>query len=207
MRRLWTEPEEFDYDGEFFKLKGALSEPKPVQSPYPPVMNAGQSSSGQAFATQHSDLIFIGLQEGYDTKATIDNVRAKAAEVGREVALWGVVHIVCRDTEKEARDFVKYYADDLGDYETAKRYGAGLVAGDTPSHDIFRRDSDLMRQVMATSGNRGIVGSPEQVVEQLAEFSEAGLDGCGVVWVDYLDGIEQYETTLLPLMREAGLRA
>jgi FMNH2-dependent dimethyl sulfone monooxygenase len=207
VKRLWTEDEAFDYDGEFFKLKGALSEPKPVQSPHPPIMNAGQSPSGQAFATKHSDVIFIGLQEGYDTKATIDNVRQMAADNGREVALWGVVHIVCRDTEKEARDFVKYYAEDLGDYETAKRYGAGLTAGDTPSHDIFRRDSDLMRLVMSTSGNRGIVGTPEQVVEQLAEFSEAGLDGCGMVWVDYLEGIAQYESTLLPLMREAGLRA
>jgi FMNH2-dependent dimethyl sulfone monooxygenase len=207
VKRLWTETEQFDYDGEFFQLKGAISEPRPVQSPYPPIMNAGQSPTGQAFAVRNSDLIFIGLQEGYDTKQTIENVRGKAAEVGREVNLWGVVHIVCRDTEKEAHDFIKYYADDLGDYDTAKLYAAGLVAGDTPSHDIFRRDSSLMRQVMATSGNRGIVGTPEQVVEQLKEFSDAGLDGCGVVWFDYLDGIRQYEETLLPLMREAGLRA
>jgi hypothetical protein len=44
------------------------------------------------------------------------------------------------------------------------------------------------------------------VVEQLKEFSDAGLDGCGVVWIDYLEGIRQYEERLLPLMREAGLR-
>jgi FMNH2-dependent dimethyl sulfone monooxygenase len=207
IRRLWTEPEEFDYDGEFFQLKGAISEPKPVQSPYPPIMNAGQSPSGQAFATQHSDLIFIGLQEGYDTKETIDNVRSKAAENGREVNLWGVAHIVCRDTEQEARDFIDYYAGERGDYETAKRYAASLMAGDTPSHDIFRRDSELMRQVQATAGNRGSVGSPEQVVEQLKEFSDAGLDGCGIVWIDFLEGIRQYEEKLLPLMRDAGLRA
>jgi dimethylsulfone monooxygenase len=206
VRRLWTDDEEFDFDGDFFTMKGAISEPKPVQRPYPMIMNAGQSPSGQSFASKNSDLIFIGLQDTENLAATIQGIRGSAAEAGREVNIWGVVHIVCRDTEDEALEYIRYYADERGDYETAKRYAAGLVAGDTPTHDIFRRDSGLMRQVMATAGNRGIVGTPDTVAAQLKQFSDAGLDGVGVVWVDFLEGIKQYEEILLPALRDASLR-
>jgi probable F420-dependent oxidoreductase len=34
MKRLWTEPR-VDFDGEFYRLKGATMEPKPVQRPHP----------------------------------------------------------------------------------------------------------------------------------------------------------------------------
>src|ERR1700753_4247620 len=30
IRRLWTEPEPFDFDGTYIQLKGAFSNPKPV---------------------------------------------------------------------------------------------------------------------------------------------------------------------------------
>ena len=39
IRSLWTSNEEVNFDTRFFKIKGALSRPTPVQSP-PPIMNA-----------------------------------------------------------------------------------------------------------------------------------------------------------------------
>ena len=52
-----------------------------------------------------------------------------------------------------------------------------------------------------------LVGTPEQVVEGMQAFSDAGLDGITLSWVNYMDGLAQFESTLLPLLREAGLRA
>jgi alkanesulfonate monooxygenase SsuD/methylene tetrahydromethanopterin reductase-like flavin-dependent oxidoreductase (luciferase family) len=34
--KLWTE-EEVNYDGRYYKVKGAVLEPKPIQKPYPPI--------------------------------------------------------------------------------------------------------------------------------------------------------------------------
>lgn len=42
LKRLWTE-NGFDFSGEFFKVPGAYSEPKPVQRPWPLIMSAGNS--------------------------------------------------------------------------------------------------------------------------------------------------------------------
>jgi FMNH2-dependent dimethyl sulfone monooxygenase len=63
-----------------------------------------------------------------------------------------------------------------------------------------------MKLIMSTGGNRGILGSPEQVVSELAEISGAGVDGIAMIFTDYKDGIERYTDQMLPLMREAGLR-
>ena len=49
MRRIWTEDGEFDFKGAG-SIKNVWSEPKPIQSPMPPVMNAGGSEAGQIFA-------------------------------------------------------------------------------------------------------------------------------------------------------------
>lgn len=207
IRRLWSEREPFDFDGRFFPLlKNAISEPKPVQAPYPVIMNAGMSPRGQEFAVANTDVIFINATAAADIPGTIASIRATAAAEGREVSIWGCVHVVCKPTEEEARDFVKLYRDEQGDYETAKRYAAGLLGADSTSHDMYRRDGDLMKTVMASGGLRTIVGTPEQVVAEFKELSDAGMDGLGVAWVDYNEGIAQFRSALDPLMVENGLR-
>jgi alkanesulfonate monooxygenase SsuD/methylene tetrahydromethanopterin reductase-like flavin-dependent oxidoreductase (luciferase family) len=56
LKRAWQETEEFDYEGQFFRVIGVASMPKPVQRPHPPIMNAGGSPRGMRFACQHADM-------------------------------------------------------------------------------------------------------------------------------------------------------
>ncbi len=52
-RRLWTEPEPFDFEGRQYRLRGAICEPKPVQRPGPPVLiGAGGRRSLRIVAEQ-----------------------------------------------------------------------------------------------------------------------------------------------------------
>jgi FMNH2-dependent dimethyl sulfone monooxygenase len=207
IRRLWTEPEPFDFNGRFFpQLKGAVSIPKPVQAPYPVTMCAGMSPAGQAFAVDNTDVIFINPSRDADIAGTIASIRETAAAEGRKVSIWGCVHVVCKPTEQEAADYVTQYRDEQGDYETAKLYAAGLLGADTSSHDMYRRNSDLMKVVMASGGLRTIVGSPEQVVDEIQELAEAGIDGLGVAWVNPTEGIATFRDTLMPMFEELGLR-
>ena len=47
VKRAWTEPGDFDFDGRFFKLKGVRAYPKPYGDTRPIIMNAGSSTSGR----------------------------------------------------------------------------------------------------------------------------------------------------------------
>jgi alkanesulfonate monooxygenase SsuD/methylene tetrahydromethanopterin reductase-like flavin-dependent oxidoreductase (luciferase family) len=40
IRRMWTEPA-FDHDGRYYRLRGTVCEPKPVQKPHPPIVIGG----------------------------------------------------------------------------------------------------------------------------------------------------------------------
>ena len=61
MTRPWTEDEEFDFDGEFFKIIKGASRPKPFQRPHPPIMNAGSFGRGRDFALQVADMCFVQI--------------------------------------------------------------------------------------------------------------------------------------------------
>jgi alkanesulfonate monooxygenase SsuD/methylene tetrahydromethanopterin reductase-like flavin-dependent oxidoreductase (luciferase family) len=63
-----------------------------------------------------------------------------------------------------------------------------------------------MRVVVASGGLRTIVGSPEQVVGEIRELADAGIDGLGVAWVDPSEGIATFGDVLMPMLADAGLR-
>jgi alkanesulfonate monooxygenase SsuD/methylene tetrahydromethanopterin reductase-like flavin-dependent oxidoreductase (luciferase family) len=205
--KLWSSDEVFDFDGEFFQVKGALSEPKPMQSPRPLVMNAGQSTEGREFAVRNADMIYINLADVDNIAPNVADVRRRSEEAGKRTAVWGILHVLCRDTEAEAEKALATYLEQ-GDYETAERYMNVVSGGDAGTHDKFRDDLKAGRDLLVRSGgNHAVAGTPEQVVEKIAELSEAGVDGLGLIWNNYAEGIQQYTEVLEPLLRDAGLRA
>ena len=59
LKQLWTRDEPFDFDGRFYQIKKGYLEPKPIQKPFPAVMNAGGSEKGQHFAAKHCDMVYV----------------------------------------------------------------------------------------------------------------------------------------------------
>ena len=45
VKRLWAEQDRFDFAGRYLHLEAAMSQPKPVQQPYPALMNAARSTA------------------------------------------------------------------------------------------------------------------------------------------------------------------
>ena len=208
VKRLWDETEEFDFCGDHFQLKACSSLPKPMSSPCPTIMNAGMSPTGQDFAVRNVDMVFVLLYgEEEVVRENIASVRRKAAEKGKEIAVWGTVHVTCRSSEAEIQAFQADFIDARGDTEAAGRYAATVMGTDSGSMGGLQADPALVRSLVASGGNRPLVGTPEQIVAEFEKLADWGLDGLALVWPDYEAGLEQYNTDLLPLMRKAGLRA
>lgn len=56
VRRMWTEAEPFDFEGEFIHLKGAVCEPKPLQKPHPPILIGGAGDRVLRIVAEHANV-------------------------------------------------------------------------------------------------------------------------------------------------------
>jgi alkanesulfonate monooxygenase SsuD/methylene tetrahydromethanopterin reductase-like flavin-dependent oxidoreductase (luciferase family) len=207
--RLWSEPDIFDYSGRFFELKGAGSYPKPLQQPRPPIMNAGNSEIGQRWAARHSDMMFTAAPTGdyAAVRAKVDHIRGIAAEYGRDVEVWMSSSIVVRPTEREALEYLHYYAVDHADVVAV----ASLLRDPGLPDRLQALPADergaQLRDLVAGSFNMQIlVGTPEQLVDRLVNLSRAGVDGLNMTFVNYQDELRRVVEQVMPLMEQAGLR-
>ena len=205
--RLWTEDEEFDFDGKYYQIKKGYLAPKPIQAPRPMVMNAGGSDRGRHFAAKYSDVAFCAPKSGeYDVlKEMVASYRDLARdEYDNIIDVWTNAYVVVRETEQEARDFVHHYTHEKGDWEAVTNLveTMGLNA-DTFTEDEMRY---MKAHFMAGWGGFPIVGTKEQVVDILKNLNDIGFAGILLTWPQYEEGILQFQDEDLPLIKQAGLR-
>jgi alkanesulfonate monooxygenase SsuD/methylene tetrahydromethanopterin reductase-like flavin-dependent oxidoreductase (luciferase family) len=208
IKQLWTVEGEQDYDGEYFKVPGGFSQPKPLQKPYPVIMNAGTSPAGREFAAKHSDLIFAGL-------TTLDTAADQVAEIkslardkyGREIKVFGRAHVVCRDTEAEAQAEYDRIHKEMADKEGAKN----IVRLNMPNSQSADWESLKMEKILegtvAGLWALPLIGTPDQVTEKLIDLHNSDIDGIAFSWLDFDEGLGQLEDSIIPRLVEAGVRA
>src|SRR4029077_5021108 len=154
-----------------------ISIPKPVQRPRPPIMNAGLSDRGRLFACEHADMCFIGLRsetlEGI--RDEVEAYRRTARDrFGREVQVWTPTTVVQRETQKEADDYLEYYAVTHQDRESVD----GLISIATPELRNLAPEmwEGLRARFAAGFGGFPLVGTAGRIFETLNMLSSAGLD-------------------------------
>ncbi len=145
--RLLAGGPEFDWDGQYFKLKRLNTDPVSVQRPWPLVMSAGFSPKGRNFASQAADALFTTMTDLAQAPAMLTDIAAHAARFGRSLPVYVMAHVVCRPTRGEAEDFYRYFADELADSEGQayhrRQRATKAGAGDTTVARPF--DNRLMR--------------------------------------------------------------
>ncbi len=85
IRRMWAETEPFDFEGRYYRLRGAICEPKPIQRPGPPVMIASAGPRSLGIAAEHADIwVYSGEVADFRSKSAILDERCAA--IGRDPA-------------------------------------------------------------------------------------------------------------------------
>jgi alkanesulfonate monooxygenase SsuD/methylene tetrahydromethanopterin reductase-like flavin-dependent oxidoreductase (luciferase family) len=207
LMRLWTEHEPFDFNGRYYDSPGAVSEPKPIQKPCPPIMSAGISPAGRNFAGTHADVVFAAVADPQATAKTVAEIKQSAFERrGRELRVFGRAHITCRSTEADAKAVYDHYVRAHGDREAAINFlRLNMENSQTVDYDSLEMEG-LVEAVIRGLFPYPMTGTPDQVVAAMLELEAAGLDGIAVTWNDYEEGLRQYETELLDRLVDAGLR-
>jgi alkanesulfonate monooxygenase SsuD/methylene tetrahydromethanopterin reductase-like flavin-dependent oxidoreductase (luciferase family) len=202
--RLYNEPAPFDYDGRYYQLRQAVSRPAALQSPRPVTMNAAFGPPGRDFAARHCDYLFTTFTDLETGRQHVADVQARGSAAGREIGVYTVAHVVCRETEREAREYYDHYARLHAD-NGALDYHMSRKQDFSRSHDdaAYR----LHRQRFAAGGGSyPLVGTPEQIVAEMVRMEASGFRGAALTFVNYADELPFFCERVIPLMREAGLR-
>jgi dimethylsulfone monooxygenase len=208
LRLLWTAEEEFDFEGKYFRIQKGFHQPKPIQRPFPAIMNAGGSPVGQRFAAKEADIAFVSIEkhDAETVKSRVDALRRLAHdEFKRPVQVWNSSYVVCRPTEKEAKDYLNYYVNEKVDWEAVENLVRifGMQSLALPSHVL----EEFKFHFIAGWSGFPLVGTPEQIVDKLLMLSRNGLDGTALSFVNYQEELPRFIADVVPLMEQAALRS
>lgn len=207
IKRLWTEDDPVDHEGRFFKLKRAVLKPKPIQKPYPALMNAGGSEKGRHFAARFCDIVFTVLErhDRESLRSIVDRYRKFAREeYGREIGVWTNAYIYQGETEKEARALYQHVVNEQGDWEAVNNLVSTMgIESEQLAVDALE---GLKRHFIAGWCGYPMIGTAEQVADGFKILADAGFDGILLSWPLWPEGMRQFRAETLPLLRQAGLR-
>ncbi len=200
-RRVWTETEPFDHDGQFFHLKGVLGKPKPWWGSHPVIVSAGNSDTGKSFASDNADCLFTTIPSLEAIGPKLKAFRA-LAPAGARRNMFASCHLMIRPTTREARDYHHYIVHETGDWEAAEF--AEQLRGARISAQ-FDKDMSLKERLITGAGFPIIAGYDE-AVDIMTRLSDAGVDGLACGMINYVRDFPHIRDELLPRMERAGLR-
>ncbi len=203
IKRTWNE-QDYDHDGPYYTIRGGFLLPKPVQQPHPVLINAGSSDAGREFSAKHVDFNFISINSVDEAQGLIADVKRRAVGYGREIGAMSMGMVMCRDTEAEALALRQTILDH-GDWEGADNIMA-LLGIESSSFGDPESIRALASRFVAGWGGYPLIGTPEQVVDQMLELKAIGIDGLVLAWLDYHEEMKYFGERVMPLLRQAGLR-
>jgi alkanesulfonate monooxygenase SsuD/methylene tetrahydromethanopterin reductase-like flavin-dependent oxidoreductase (luciferase family) len=205
LRQLWTEGtasfhgEFFDYDGVSFYSGTELGPLAPVQKPPPIWVVSNPRLRGDAPAAV---------------------IQRRLEEACRRIVLYGDGWMTCcraqhPDELVEQLGWIRRAADEVGaDFDRlAVSYQVTMNIGDSESAaraafgDYIAKYYPELSQAIDLS-NWGPVGTPEQIVDWVRAFAEAGVQHfiCRFGAIDQFEQVERFATELLPLFTSERVR-
>ncbi|HLI20799.1 MAG TPA: LLM class flavin-dependent oxidoreductase [Stellaceae bacterium] len=209
LKLLWTREDEFDYEGRYFKVEKGYHRPKPIQKPFPLLMNAGFSPMAREFVLKYCDVAFTGFQgAGTDAvKKQLAAYRDRAhKEYGRSLSIWAGAAVIIGDTEAEAKARYEEAVNEKGDWEAVD--SVFRIMGMVGRHQ-GKSEAELLALKRLYIGGYGadpMIGTAEMIADKLEQKSKAGIDGVLVTCPAYESDLRRFVREVVPLLEQKGLR-
>ena len=224
LRRELTATGPFDHDGEFYRVRGAFSDVRPVTAAGIPLYFGGASPAAVAVGAEHADVYMLWGEPVAQIADRIDRIRAAAAGYGRTVRFSLSVRPIVAATEDaawaRAEQIQRLTAERVADAGGAQVQGVmtpGRAAGPGMSSSIGSarlqeqaaerdvHDERLWFGVTRLTGPGGnssaLVGTPAQVAGSLLAYRRAGVDAVLIRGFDPLEDVVDWGRELVPLLR------
>ena len=216
VRRLW-DGETVDFAGEHLRVEGATIHRLP--DPRPEIYFGGSSPAAAEVAASQVDVYLTWGEPPAAVAEKIARVRARAAELGRELRFGIRLHVITRETSEEAwaeadrllagldpEQIKRAQAVQRNSQSEGQRRMTALHDGRTDSLEIY---PNLWAGVGLVRGGAGtaLVGSHDEVCDRIAEYHELGIDEFILSGYPHLEEAYRVGEGVIPMLRRRGVLA
>jgi alkanesulfonate monooxygenase len=184
VEREWSATARFDYEGEFYQVKGALSSVRPAGG-HLPIYFGGASDDAIRVGGRHADVYAFWGEPLDGIRQRIAQVQASAQAAGRAVDQFSVsLRPIAADTEEAAWERAyeilertqERAADYVGVQDTSGAEGSQRLLKYAAQKDLHdkRLWTALSKATGAAGNSTALVGSYEQVAESLLDYVAVG---------------------------------
>ena len=216
MKLAWLNEQPFDFEGEFYKVKGAHSDVRPLQRPHPLLFFGGASEGALAMGARHCDVYAIYAEPLASTRERIAQFRAQAATFGKAPGFNISLRPIIADSEGGAWD----KANKILAAMTGKKGWSRQEAMSGPVDNAGRRlmsfalekdvhDERLWMPIARATGALGntscLVGTAEQVAQAILQYYRLGVGSFLIRGFDPFNDVVEFGRNLIPLIKAGAV--
>ncbi len=168
---LWRE-DHVSFQGKYYRIDDCVLQPKPMTTPRPILYAGGESEAAKNLIARTCDGYLMHGDPPARVADKIADMRARRQAIGLPPMIYGVsAYAVVREKESDAKAEVARITD-------VKQSAAGFdnyqqwLAGTQLDQHVSLEDYSVSNRGLRS----GIVGTPQQVIDQIGAFEAAGVD-------------------------------
>lgn len=217
LKQAWTQPE-INHHGEVYNFEGLTTDPVvPYQTGGPLLYFGGYSPSALELCGQHCDVYLMWPEKMDELAGRMRAVNAVAEKYDRTLDYGLRVHMIVRDTEKEAQEYAEYIVSKLDDEYGRKIRERALDATSLGvSHQAKNREvadefgyieKNLWTGVgRARSGcGAALVGSADQVLSKIEEYQKMGIRAFIFSGYPHIDEAQYFGKLVMPHLKTCSM--
>ena len=205
--KTWTEPQPFDYDGEFYNIQRAYADIRCAQEPRIPLYGGGGSDAAIAALAPYLDCFMLWGEPLAESRAFMDRVEAAAGDntLGFSVSTRPILGRTEGEAWDRAHKILDQIETNMGGRSPSgpQNVGSQRLLDAAAKQEVY--DSCLYMALATASGARGnstaLVGTPETVAEAMVQYYDLGAKTLLIRGYDPLPDAIEYGEELIPRVR------
>src|SRR5216683_1487506 len=172
---------------------GVVLEPKPISQPRPTLYAGGESPAAKELIAEKCDAYLMHGDPPERVREKIADLRERRARHNLPPLKFGVAgYAIVRETEREAQDEERRITDvqqSAAGYANYQQWLAGTQLEQRVSLEDYSVSNRGLRS--------GLIGTPEQVAERVAQFESVGVDLLLLQFSPQLEEMERFAETVI----------
>jgi FMNH2-dependent dimethyl sulfone monooxygenase len=181
------------YQGKYYRVDDLVLQPKPVSRPRPVIYAGGESEAAKNLIAQKCDAYVMHGDPPEKIRAKINDLSTRREAANLPRMQFGVAaYAIVRDSEAEAQKELQRITDvkqNAAGYENYQQWLANTQLEQRVSLGDYSVSNRGLRS--------GLVGTPEQVAERIAEFEDAGVDLLLLQFSPQLEEMERFAAQVI----------